>query len=165
MKRLKMLFFLAFLIPLFCSAQNIILPNINIPGSSSVGAISGAVLGENLIGPRQVIFLQDQMILQKNEIGKKSSGRSVAALNIDKLPTLYSGRIFSPGILEPFVFVNKTPEELALIKVVVFPLRLEIPYTLYLDLEVKTSSKPVSANQSDDAGMYNAKIIINLIKI
>ena len=165
MKRLKMLLFLAFLIPLFCSAQNVILPNINVPGSSSVGGMSGAVLGENLIGPRQVIFLQDQMILQKNEIGKKSSGSNGTALNINKLPTLYSGRIFSPGITEPFVFINKTPEELALIKVVVFPLRLELPYTLYLDLEVKTSSKPVSANQSDDAGIYNAKITISLIKI
>jgi hypothetical protein len=163
----KWLLFLV-LIPLICSSQDIVLKNINIPGAISVGVINGAVLSENLIGPRKVIFEKDpnKMIFQKTEERKSfrfGEGSSVS----DKLTTLYSGKIFSPGILEPFIFENKTPEELSTIEVTVYPTHLEQPYTLFIDLKVQTSSKPVIKNQndSDDAGTYNAKINISLIEI
>lgn len=156
------------LIPTLCYSQDVVLENISIPGTKSVGIINGAILAENLIGPRKVIFEKDpnNMILQKAEEIK--SFRFVeGSLNMDKLTTLYSGRIFSPGILEPFIFENKTPEELSVIEVIVYPIHLEQPYTLFIDLKVQTSSKPVikDQNDSDDAGIYNAKINISLIEI
>ena len=162
MKR-KLLMFLVFLVPIFCFAQDIILPNISMPGGFSIGAINGAMLGENLIGPRKILFSGSQF--QKEEVGIKTSGFGVRATNIDKLQTFYSGRIFSPGIIEPFVFENKTSEELAMLEVKVFPKILEQPYTLSLDLIIRTSSKPISAEQSDDAGKYETKILITLIEI
>jgi len=165
MKQKKILFFLVFLTPLFVFSQEIILPNINIPGEASTGVTKGIVLGENLFGPRKIIFSGDQGDFQKEKTGKKISEFGKQAFRKNKLATLYSGRIFSPGIIEPFVFVNKTSEELALIEVRVFPTLLDQPYTLFLDLSARTSSKSIQANQSDDAGMYTAKILINLIKI
>lgn len=167
MKR-KLLLLLVLIAPFFCNAQNLVLPNISIPGGIRIGAMNGAVLGENLIGPRKILFSGNQLILQREETGNKPTGFGVAAPNIDKLPTLYSGRIFSEGIIEPYVFTNKTPEELVLIEVTVFPKILEQPYTLFIDLVVQTSSKPVQAsqtNQSDDAGEYKAKILVSIIEI
>ncbi len=156
------------LIPTLCYSQDIILKNISIPGTISVGIINGAILAENLIGPRKVIFEKDpnNMILQKTE-DKKSFRFGEGSSNMDKLTTFYSGRIFSPGILEPFIFENKTPEELSIIEVVVYPIHLEQPYTLFIDLKVQTSSKPVTKDQTDsnDAGIYSAKINISLIEI
>lgn len=165
MKR-KLLMFLVFLVPIFCFAQDIILPNINIPGGFSIGTINGAVLGENLIGPRKILFSGSQF--QREEVGKKVSGFGVAATNIDQLSTLYSGKIFSPGVDKVFVFENKTAEELALLEVTVFPKILEQPYTLFIDLVIRTTSKPISvisSEKSDDAGKYTAKILITLIEI
>lgn len=157
MKRLPLLLFL--LISPFCYSQSVILPSIATPGNTSIGGINGAVLGENLFGPRTILFSGNLMNLERAETG---SGK--VALGNDKLTTLYSGRIFSPGIMEPFIFTNKTPEELVLIQGLVLPLRLEQPYTLYLDLEVKTSTKSISASPSlsDDAGIYNAQVNISI---
>lgn len=165
MKRIRCLLFLVLLAPIVCFSQNIILPNISVPGEISVSAINGAILSENLIGPRKILFTGDQTGLQKEEAGKKSVGFGFSAPNIDRLATRYSGKIFSPGIIEPFVFENKTPEELSLMEMMVFPKILEQPYTLFIDLVVQTSSKPVQDNQSDDAGIYTAKINITLVKI
>jgi hypothetical protein len=165
MKKIRLLLFLVLLAPIIGFSQNIVLPNINVPGGISVGAISGAILSENLIGPRKILFFGDQSVLRKEEFGKKSLEFGFSTPNIDRLATRYSGKIFSPGIIEPFVFENKTPEELSLMEIVVFPRILEQPYTLFIDLAVQASSKPVQNNQSDDAGIYTAKINISLIKI
>lgn len=162
MKRMLLLFFIL-LGPLICLSQSIILQNIKTPGETSRGAIKGAVLGENMIGPRKVLFLGEQMVLQKEEVGKNSFGLS--ASKVDKLPTFYSGKIFSPGIIEPFVFENKTPEELILLEIIFYPTILEQPYTLYIDLTVLTSTKPISAPESDDAGEYTARLSITLTEI
>ncbi len=165
---MKLLFVFVLLIPILCLSQEVVLKNINIPGDKSLGVINGAILSENLIGPRKVIFEKNpnQMVLQKIE-ERKSFRFGLESSDMDKLSTLYSGKIFSPGITEPFIFENKTPEELSVLEVVVFPVILEQPYTLYIDLKVQVSSKTVSVNQidSDDAGTYNAKITIYLTEI
>ncbi|QQG52983.1 MAG: hypothetical protein HY931_01985 [Candidatus Falkowbacteria bacterium] len=165
MKRIRLLLFLVLLAPIISFSQNMILPNISVPGGISTGVISGAILSENLIGPRKILFLGNQSVLQKEESGKKSLEFGVSVPNIDRLTTLYSGKIFSPGIIEPFVFENKTSEELSLMEITVFPKILEQPYTLFIDLAVQVSSKLVQDNQSDDAGIYTAKINIRLTKI
>lgn len=162
MKRM-LLFFFILLGPLICLSQSIILQNIKTPGETSQGSVKGAILGENIIGPRKVLFLGEQMVLQKEEERKSSFGFGVS--KVDKLPTLYSGKISSPGIIEPFVFENKTPEELVLLEIIVFPTILEQPYTLYIDLTVLTSTKPISAPESDDAGEYTARLSITLTEI
>jgi hypothetical protein len=163
MKRKKMLSLFIFLMPFVCLSQNIILQNIDVPGQISTGIINGVILGENLIGPRKVSFSGDQMILQKEEI--KNNSFSKNGLSVDILPTFYSGKIFSPGIIEPIFFENKIPEELILFEVTVFPKILEQPYTLYIDLIIRTSSAPISSEKSDDAGDYTARISINLTEI
>lgn len=162
MKR-KLLMFLVFLVPIFCLAQDIILPNISTPSGFSIGTMNGVMLGENLIGPRKILFSGSQF--QREEMGIKISGFGVRAPNIDKLQTFFSGRIFSPGIIEPFVFENRTPEELNMLEITVFPKILEQPYSLFMDLIIRTSSKPISAEQSDDTGKYETKILITLIEI
>lgn len=163
----KWLLFLV-LMPFICSSQDIVLKNISIPGATSMGIINGVVLGENLTGPIKVIFEKDpdKMVFQKTEERKSFRFRE-GSTNLDKLTTLYSGKIFSPGILEPFIFENKTPEELSIMEVTVYPEHLEQPYTLFIDLKVQISSNPTTKNQtdSDDAGTYNAKINIILFKI
>jgi len=163
-KRMKLLLFLVLLTPLICCSQDIVLSNINIPGKTSVGVINGAVLGENLLGPKRIIFVWEQGDLQKIQTEKKSSKFTVETSHVEKIPTLYSGRIFSPGIIEPFVFKDKTQEELSILEVKVFPIRLEEPYTLFIDLIVQVSSEPVKSNKSIDAGDYTAKISIKLIE-
>lgn len=165
MRRISLLLFLVLLAPIISFSQNMILPNISVPGGISTGVISGAILSENLIGPRKVLFFGDQSVLQKEESGKKSLEFGFGIPGIDRLATRYSGKIFSPGIIEPFVFENKTSEELSLMEITVFPKILEQPYTLFIDLAVQVSSKLVQDNQSDDAGIYTAKINIRLIKI
>jgi hypothetical protein len=134
-----------------------------VPGSTSVGVISGAVLGENLLGPRKIVFFSEQGNLQKRPVEKNLSHVSSDTSQAEKIPTLYSGRIFSPGITAPFVFKDKTQEELAILEAKVFPIKLEEPYTLYIDLTVQASSMPVKSNKSVDAGDYTANLSINLI--
>lgn len=159
MNKTRFLVFLVLLTPLFCFSQEVVLSSMKVPGSTSVGVISGAVLGENLLGPRKIVFSSEQGDLQKRQVEKKSAkaGKDVS------IPTLYSGRIFSPGIIEPVVFKDKTKEELVLLEAKVFPIRLEEPYTLYIDLTVSASSAPVKSNKSVDAGDYTANLSINLI--
>jgi hypothetical protein len=164
MNKARFLVILVLLTPLFCLSQEIVLSSIKVPGSTSVGVISGAVLDENLLGPRKIIFFSEQGDLQKRQAEKKSSGIGAETSQSEKIPTLYSGRIFSPGIIEPFVFKDKTKEELTILEVKVFPIRLEEPYTLYIDLTVQASSPPVKSNKSVDAGDYTANLSINLIQ-
>lgn len=164
-KLLKLLFYLALLTPILCNSQNnLILPSIAVPGSTSIGVFNGVILGQNLMGPRRISFSGNQMNLERKETGRTTSGSSTTRASTDKLTTLFSGRIFSPGLSEYFKFENKTQEELTLIEVRVFPIRLEQPYTLCLDLKVQVSTKPISVNQSDDAGVYTGNLNVNLIK-
>jgi len=85
--------------------------------------------------------------------------------SFDKLAVLFSGRVYSPNMAEPILFENKTPEELVLLEIPVFPTILEQPYTLFMDLSIKASSKPIGTVLSDDAGMYQAVLNVSLIKI
>ena len=163
MNKTRFLVFLVLLTPLFCFSQEIVLSSMKVPGSTSVGVISGAVLGENLLGPIKIVFSSEQSDLQKRQVEKKSSKIGAGTSQPEKIPTLYSGRIFSPGIIEPFVFKDKTKEELVLLEAKVFPIRLEEPYTLYIDLTVSASSAPVKSNKSVTAGDYIANLSINLI--
>jgi len=161
MNKTRFLVFLVLLTPLFGFSQEIVLSSMKVPGSTSVGVISGAVLGENLLGPRKIVFFSEQSNLQKRSVEKKSTKVS----SDNSVLTLYSGRIFSPGIAEPFVFKDKTKEELVLLEAKVFPIRLEEPYTLYIDLTVSASSTPAKSNKSVEAGDYIANLSINLIEI
>ncbi len=149
MNKLLIMFFL---LPTICFSQDIILPSISVPGGTGNMVIKGALLDENLVGPSTIAFSGNSFQKQRT---KKST--------IDELSTLYSGRIYSPGIIAPFVFENKTPEELYQIEVRVFPIMLEMPYSLYFDLTIQASSKSISSGDLDEAGQYNANITINLI--
>lgn len=150
--------------PFVCYSQELVFSNIKTPISKSVSVISAAVLGGDIIGPRKILFFGNQLDLKKQEVGKGSSRSSKRGV-IELLPTRYSGRIYSPGIIEPFIFTDKSPAEMLLMEVLVFPIHLEEPYTLFIDLEVKTSPKFMPENQSFDAGEYNAIININLTEI
>ena len=63
------------------------------------------------------------------------------------------------------MFENKTPEELVLIEIPIFPTILEQPFTLFMDLSIKASSKTIGTVLSDDAGEYRAILNVNLIKL
>jgi len=142
------------------------LTDITMPGGSGNATRIGLVLGKNLIGPHKLLFSgtapgSSVPVLSREETN--SSGNGIGSF--DRLITLFSGKIYSPGISEPFVFENKTPEELVQMEVTVFPDILEQPYTLYLDLTIQASSHPKNADVSDDAGEYRAEITVTLIKI
>ena len=161
---MKVLFFLFLLAPFICLSQELVLPKTNIAITKNASVISSAVLGENIIGPRKILFFGDQLDLQRKEEGNSSSRNNVKGV-FELLPTHFSGRIHSPGIIEPFIFTDKSPAEMLLMEVTVFPIHLEEPYTLFIDLEVKTSPKSKPDNQSFDAGIYNAIINVNLTEI
>ena len=164
MKSLKLLLYLALLTPIVCHSQNnLILPSIAVPGATSIGVFNSLILGQGLMGPRRITFSGNQMNLERKETGKTISGSSTGAS--DKLTTLFTLRIFSPGITQPVLLENKTQEELNLIEVRVFPVNMGMPYNLFLDLKVQASTKPISASQSDDAGNYLGQFIVNLIGI
>jgi hypothetical protein len=152
------LFFLFLFLPLFSFSQGFVLPSIAIPGQISEGEIKSVVLKENLLGPKRLVFFADYF--QKEE-----TSANCLDCGVDKLEVKYSGRIFSPGILEPFIFEDKSPEELRLIESLIFPLILEQPYTLYLDLSVRVMSNPISIDKSADAGVYNSKFVCKLEEI
>ncbi len=159
----KVLIFLIFCMPFISFSQDVVLQNIATPGGTSMSTINGAILGENLIGPRRVLFSGDY--LQKEQSNKSSINFGIQVPNIDKLTTFYSGRIFSPGIIEPFVFENLTPEQLVNLEITVFPVHLEQLYSLYVDLVISVTSKTISSKQLDEAGHYKARISISLLKI
>lgn len=149
MKKLILLFFL---LPTICLSQEVLLPNIAIPGETSKQFINAVVLGENIVGPSTVFFSVNSLQKEKK---KKNS--------ISNLTTLYSGSIYSPGIIEPFVFKDKTPEELNLLEAQIFPLMLEMPYTLFIDIKIVVYSKSIDSKDLDEAGHYTAKIKVHLI--
>ena len=165
MKKMKWKIFLMFLVFLFPSVafsqQEIKLSDINKPGETGIGEKLGIMLAENLIGPYEVMFSGNSPgnavpVLSKQETGKSS---------FDKLAVLFSGKIYSPNMAEPIMFENKTPEEIVLLKIPVYPTILEQPYMLFMDLSIKASSKSISAELSDDAGIYQAVLNVSLVKI
>ena len=164
----KFLFLFVLIIPLVCYSQNIVSADINILNNNNTGLINGAILGENLIGPRKVIFSGNQMTLERRAGENRISSFGFASSKNDRLPTLYSGKIFSEGIIEPFVFENKTPEELIAMEVLVFPKFLEHPYTLFINILVSVPIKEPSFNSdhhSYDAGEYKADLVVEIIGI
>lgn len=147
-------------------SDEIRLSNIAVPsGSGSVTRV-GIVLGENLMDPCKVLFSgtspgSSVPVLSREETNSSGSGIG----SYDRLMTLYSGRIYSPEITEPFVFENKTPEELVQMEVSVFPDILGQPFVLYLDLTIQASSHLKEDEISNDAGEHGAMITVTLIKI
>lgn len=163
MKRKIFLMFLVFLFPLAAfSQEEIKLSDINKPGNTGIAEKQGIVLAENLLGPYKVVFSGNAPgsaipVLSKEETGDSGS--------FDKLAVLFSGRVYSPNMAEPILFGNKTPEELVLLEIPIFPTILEQPYTLFMDLSIKASSKPIDTALSDDNGIYQAVLNVSLIKI
>ncbi len=158
----KSFLFLFLLIPIMCfSQQELKLTNVNAPGGKSEGVIR-ALIGQNLFGPKKVKFfgIPDEMVFQRNE--KQKSGRGL--ISYDKLSTLYSGKIYSSGIVEPYIFENKTPEELVSLEIIVFPKMQGVPYFLYLDLKVQAMTKTIGS-LSDDAGVYASKLKVKLFNL
>ncbi len=150
---------------IFCmlgfSQQEIKLSDINKPGEDGV-VKQTFVLAENLFGPHKVVFSGNAPggaipTLSKEEQGKSGS--------FDKLEVLFSGKIYSSNMTEPIIFENKTPEELVLMEISIFPTILEQPFTLFMDLSIKASSKPIGAVLSDDAGTYSGVLIVRPIKL
>ena len=165
MKRMKWKIFLILLVFLFPSVvfsqQEIKLSDIEKPGETGIGEKQGIVLAENLLGSYRVVFSGNAPgdivpVLSKEETGKNS---------FDKLLVLFSGKIYSPEISEPFIFENKSPEELVQMEATMIPNVLEQSYTLYLDLIVVASSHLKNAEVSDDVGEYKATISVTVSKL
>ncbi len=139
---------------------------ITIPGGSKSIIRTGLVLGENLIGPRKVVFSGMGPGIVVPALSKEETNSSGNATgSFDRLLTLFSGKIYSPGISEPFIFENKTPEEFVQMETIMFPDYLEQPYTLFLNLTVQVASHPKNADVSDDAGEYGAAITVTLTQL
>jgi len=150
----RFIIYLILLLPFFSYSQEFVLSKILIPGEEKISEQKAILISENIIGPKRV-FLTAQYLMKK-EVGENSSGE------VDQLQTSYSGLIYSPGIIEPFQFDNINPDDLRMLDIVVYPVYLEQPYSLYLDLTIKYSSKSINSSQSDDAGVYNTNLIIKL---
>lgn len=159
----KLISLLIILLPLLLFSQELILSNILIPGEEKISEQKAFLISENIQGPKKILLTAEY--LRRHEERLSSSIRGFNQSEIDELKTLYSGMIYSPGIVKPFVFNNILPEELAQLDIVVFPNYLEQPYSLYLDLTVKYSSKPIGDKKSDDAGVYNGKLIIKIVEL
>ncbi|MGB8953393.1 MAG: hypothetical protein WCC06_12100 [Candidatus Aminicenantales bacterium] len=165
---MKRKFFLICWVLVFCiagfSQQEIKLSDINKPGENGIVEQQGIVLAENLLGPHKVVFSGNSPGSVIPVLSKEEQGTS-GVKNFDKLAVLFSGKIYSPNMAEPILFENKTPEELVLLEIPVFPTILEQPYAVYLDLEIQARSKAVSEKLSDDNGIYQAVLNVSLIKI
>lgn len=159
--------FLILLLPIISQAQDIRLSDIPKPGEIGNAFRIGIVLGENLLGPYKVVFSGNAPGDVIPTLSREETGLSGAGIgSFDKLATLYSGKIYSPtNMSEPFIFENKTPEQLIQMEIPIFPTILEQPYTLYLDITVQASTKPIIDKFSDDAGEYVATLTISLIKL
>ena len=153
-------------LPIISQAQDIKLNDIPKPGEIGGAIRTGIVLGKDILGSYQVVFSGNATgipvpVLSREEISASGSGKG----SFDKLATRYSGKIYSPSMAEPFIFENKSPEELIQMEVLVFPTILEQPYTLFMDIKVQASSKFVKDNLSDDAGEYVATLTVNLTSL
>lgn len=160
---MKIIIFLICLIPFTGFSQEIVLKSVSAPGQSSIIVVDQLLQFENNVGPKKVTFPSNEMILKRQESEKGLFGTK--GLGIDELQTFYSGKIFSEDIQEPFIFENKTPEELRTLEIAIFPNFLERPYTLYLSLKIEIISDPISSNNSDDAGRYTARFSVSINKL
>jgi len=154
---------------IFCvlgfSQQEIKLSDINKPGETGIVEQQGIVLAENLLGPHKVVFSGNAPGSAVPALSKEKQGKSGGNGVFDKLAVLFSGKIYSPNMTAPIMFENKTPEELVLLEIPIFPTILEQPFTVFMDLSIKASSKSIGTALSDDAGIYQAVLNVGLIKI
>lgn len=154
---------------IFCamgfSQQEIKLSDINKPGENGFVEQRGIVLAENILGPHKVVFSGNAPGGAIPTLSKEEQGRSGGKGVFDKLEVLFSGKIYSSNMAEPILFENKTPEELVLMEIPIFPTILEQPFMLFMDLSIKASSKPLGAVLSDDAGAYTGTLNVSLIKL
>jgi hypothetical protein len=144
--------------------QEIKLTDIAKPGAMGIAEQKGIVLAENTFGPCTVVFSGNAPGSALPVLSKEEQGKWGGKGSFDKLTVLFSGKIYSPNMAEPIVFENKTPEELTLLEIPVFPVILEQPYPLFMDLTVKALSKPVGPSLMDDAGSYRAVLNVTLIR-
>jgi len=147
------------------SQQEIILPDINTPGGNVIAERKGIILAENIFGPRKVIFSGLAPGSAVPVLSKEEQGRSNGKRAFDKLEMSFSGKIYSPNMLEPVIFENKKPEELVRLEFLIFPNILEQTYTLFMDLSIKANSSPIGTGLLDDAGIYRAVLNVSLIII
>jgi hypothetical protein len=154
---------------IFCvagfSQQEIKLSDINKPGENGIAEKQGILLGENLFGPHKLVFSGNSPGTVLPVLSKEEQGKMGGKGTFDKLAVLFSGKIYSPNMTEPIMFENKMPEELVLLEIPIFPTILEQPYTLFMDLTIKASSKPIGMALVDDAGVYRAFLNVSLIRI
>jgi hypothetical protein len=157
------------LVLIFCvmgfSQQEIKLSDINKPGEGGISEQRGIVLAENLFGPHKVVFSGNAPGNAVPVLSKEKQGKSGGKGVFDKLTVLFSGRIYSSNMTEPVSFENKTPEELVLLELPIFPTILEQPFMLFMDLSIKANSKEIGTTLSDDAGIYRAVLNVGLIKL
>ena len=164
---MNILVFTVLIFSVTAHAQELVEINkINKPGQSGIGTTNNIVLSENVVGPCKVTFSgvapgSSTPVLSREE--KDVSGGGIGSY--DKLATLFSGKIYSPGVKEPFEFKDITPFEFIQMVVDVHPHSLEHPYNLYLDLEVRIISHSVGDKLSDDAGEYEAVITVTISKL
>lgn len=142
--------------------QEIRLSDITKPGDNVFLEQKGVVLAELLVGPRKAAFSGNAPGSTVPVLSKEEQGKSGGKASFDKLAVLFSGKIYSPNMAEPIIFENKTPEELVLLELSILPNSLE-PYTLFMDLSIRASSKPIGMTLSDDAGVYRAVLNIVLV--
>lgn len=154
----KFIILIVLLLPFVCFSQEVILNKIEILGGTSITHQNNLLLSENTLGPIKVEFLGGvEMVRQEQGQSKEK--------NEDRLKILFSGRIHSEMVVEPFIFTNKTTEELIQLQILIFPNHLQQPYDLYLDLEMSVTSKQIGEKNSSDAGEYNSILRVNLTKI
>jgi hypothetical protein len=145
--------------------QEIRLTDIAKPGGMGIAEQKGIVLAENMFGPCKVVFSGNAPGSALPVLSKEEQGKSGGKGSFDKLAMTFSGKIYSPNMGEPIMFENKTPEELTLLEIPVFPVILEQPYPLFLDLTVKAMSKPIGPSLMDDAGVYRAVLNVTLVRM
>lgn len=147
------------------SQEEIKLSDIRRPGNTGLGEKPGLVLAENLIGPYKVVFSGNSPGNPVPVLSREETGIFGGKSSFDKLAVLFSGKVYSPLMAEPILFIDKTPEELVRLEIMVFPSILEQPYALFLDLKVQAASKTAGNALSDDAGHYAAFLNVGLIKL
>jgi hypothetical protein len=145
--------------------QELKLTDIAKPGDMGIAEQKAIVLAENMFGPCKVVFSGNAPGSALPVLSKEEQGKWGAKGSFDKLEIVFSGKIYSPNLGEPFLFENKTPEELGLLEIPIFPIILEQPYPLFMDLTIKAKSKPIGSALLDDAGIYRAILNVTLVKM
>lgn len=156
---MKNCFFIVLLfifLPLFSISQNNINLVINNSPQEKIPLFKGQLIQENLFGPKKLNFVG------KFDFEKLPGKKSRKDIEPRKLNVLYSGRIFSPGIIEDILFENKSSEELKILELQIYPKILEQPYSLYWDLTISIPPAKPFSGISNDAGEYLSNFSIQL---